>query len=70
MPAEMSDWRSPQDEGPQQDPTAKEIAAAVVHGDISSASTSRSMQARQSHMLSYVNIIKPVSIEKNKQLDN
>jgi hypothetical protein len=28
------------------------------------------MQARQSHMSSYVNIIKPVSIEKNKQLDN
>jgi hypothetical protein len=68
--AEMSDSRSPQDEGPQQDPTAKEVAAAVVHEDISSASTSRSMQARQSHMSSYVNIIKPVSIEKNKQLDN
>ena len=67
-PAETSDSRSPQDEGPQQDPAAKE--ATVVCEDISSASTSRSKQARQSHMSSYVNIIKPVSIEKNKQLDN
>jgi hypothetical protein len=62
--AEMSDSRSPQEEGPQQDPAAKEVAAAVVHEDISSACTSRSIQARQSHMSSYVNIIKPVSIEE------
>jgi hypothetical protein len=69
-PAETRDSRSPQDEGPQQDPAAKEVAAAVVHEYISSACTSRSIQARQSHMSSYVNIIKPVSIEKNKQLVN
>jgi hypothetical protein len=69
-PAETSDSRSPQDEGPQQDPAAKEVAAAVVHEDISSACTSRSIQARESHISSYVNITKPVSIEKNKQLDN
>jgi hypothetical protein len=69
-PAETSDSRSPQDEGPQQDPAAKEVAAAVVHEVISSACTSRSIQARRAHMSSYVNITKPVSIEKNKQLDN
>jgi hypothetical protein len=69
-PAEMSDSRSPQDEGPQKDPATKEVAAAVVHEDISSACTSRSVQARQSHVSSYVSIIMPVSIEKNKQLDN
>ena len=69
-PAETSDSRSPQDEGSQEDPAAKEVAAAVVREDISFASTSRSIQATQSHMSSYVNIIKPVSIEKNKQLDN
>jgi hypothetical protein len=56
-PAEMSDSRSPQDEGPHEDPAAKEVAAAVVHEDISSACTSGSIQARQSHMSSYVNII-------------
>jgi hypothetical protein len=69
-PAGTSHSRSPEDEEPQQDPAAKEVAAAVVHEDISSACTSRSIQARQSHMSSYVNISKPVSIEKNKQLDN
>jgi hypothetical protein len=69
-PAETSDSRYPQDVGPQQDPAAEEVAAAVVHEDISCACTSRSIQARQSHMSSYVNIIKPISIEKNKQLDN
>jgi hypothetical protein len=45
-PAEMSDSRYPQDEGPQQNPAAKEVAAAVVHEDISSACTSRSIHAR------------------------
>jgi hypothetical protein len=47
-PAETNDSRSPQDEGPQKDPAAKE--ATVVDEDISYASTSRSKQARQSHM--------------------
>jgi hypothetical protein len=32
-----------------------------VHEDISSACTSRSIQARQSHMSSYVNIINKIS---------
>jgi hypothetical protein len=63
-PAETGDSRYHQDEGPQQGPAAKEVAAAVVHKDISSACTSRSIQARQSHVSSYVNIIKPVSIEE------
>jgi hypothetical protein len=51
-PAETSDSRSPQDDGPQQDPAAKEVAAAGVHEDVSSACASRSIHARQSHMSS------------------